>query len=168
SGVAAACTTRIAYGTTWIAPANHAASYDDVTGRVFSDGVCHATAGNAYANLSNGWTPTFNGSTSAACRLSFRYSECGGLYTNPVMPHDSADPGVLYDTNRYVLTCTSGNATDAYPIYTSTDLANWTLQSHVFPSAQKPAWAKSDFWAPEIHKVGNHYVAYFSARGADG
>ena len=36
------------------------------------------------------------------------------------------------------------------------------------PGGGWPAWAKQDFWAPDIHAVGTHYVVYFSARGADG
>ncbi|HEY2516561.1 MAG TPA: glycoside hydrolase family 43 protein, partial [Polyangiaceae bacterium] len=161
----AACTTRITYGPGWLAPANHSASYDDVTGRVFSDGACKASGSNSQATLSNGWTPTFSGASS--CRLSFRYEQCGGLYKNAVVPGGCADPGVLRDGNSYVLTCTSGDAADAYPIYTSPDLATWTPAGHVFPSGHWPSWAKKDFWAPEIHKVGGKYVVYFSARGAD-
>ena len=157
-----ACATRVTYGAGWLPPQNHPTSYDDVDGRVFSDGVCH---GGAYADLSNGWQPHFSG---GACPLSFRYDQCGGLYTNPVIPGDCPDPGVLRDGNQYVLSCTSGDAADAFPIYTSPDLAHWTLVGHIFPSTSKPTWAKSDFWAPEIHHVGSHYVAYFSARGADG
>src|SRR5207244_11065093 len=38
----------------------------------------------------------------------------------------------------------------------------------VCSSASKPTWAKSDVWAPEIHKVGAGYVAYFTARHTDG
>ncbi|HTQ46227.1 MAG TPA: hypothetical protein VMI75_25905, partial [Polyangiaceae bacterium] len=83
-GVPATCTTRIAYGPKWLPPANHAASYDDVQGRVFSDGICHPNGGNCDANLSNGWQPTFSGS--GTCRLSFMYTQCGGLYANPVIP----------------------------------------------------------------------------------
>jgi hypothetical protein len=166
AGVAASCTTRIAYGAAWLAPAGHTARYDDVVGRVFSDGACAAAGSNSQATLSNGWTPTFSGASS--CRLSFEYSECGGLYANPVIPTDCPDPGVLHDGAQYVLSCTSGNAANAYPIYTSPDLATWTQVGHVFPSGQWPSWAKSDFWAPEIHKVGAHYVVYFSARGSDG
>jgi beta-xylosidase len=85
-----------------------------------------------------------------------------------VIPTDCPDPGVLRDGSQYVLTCTSGNAADAYPIYTSPDLASWTLAGHVFPAGHWPSWARSDFWAPEIHRVGAGYVVYFSARGADG
>jgi beta-xylosidase len=69
---------------------------------------------------------------------------------------------------QYVLTCTSGDAPNAYPIYTSGDLVNWTQQGYIFPTGSWPSWAKSDFWAPEIHQVGGQYVAYFAARNAAG
>lgn len=156
------CATRIAYGAGWLAPQNHTTTFDDVGGRVYGDGVCHA---GGYADLSNGWQPHFSG---GACPLAFSYTQCGGLYTNAVIPGDCPDPGVLRDGATYVLTCTSGNAANAFPIYTSADLAHWKLASHVFPSGNHPSWATSDFWAPEIHKVGTHYVAYFSARDTDG
>jgi len=60
AAAAPACTTRITYGTGWIAAANHPNSYDDVAGRVFGDDVCHA---NSYATLSNGFAPHFSGGT---------------------------------------------------------------------------------------------------------
>jgi arabinan endo-1,5-alpha-L-arabinosidase len=166
ASVPSACTTRVTYGSAWLPPPNHAAAYDDVTGRIFSDGACLAAGVDSYANLSNGWQPHFKGASS--CRLSFEYTQCGGLYTNPVIPADCPDPGVLHDGSSYVLTCTSGDAPDAYPIYTSPDLVTWTPAGHVFPSGQRPSWARRDFWAPEIHHVGAQYVVYFSARGADG
>src|SRR6185312_13447936 len=159
---AGTCATRVAYGAGWMAPANHPASYDDVGDRVFSDGVCH---GGSYADLSNGWQPHFS---AGSCPLSFRYDQCGGLYTNPVIPGDCPDPGVLRDGSTYVLTCTSGNAAAAFPLYTSSDLAHWTAAGHIFPAGSRPSWATSDFWAPEVHQVGAHYVAYFTARAADG
>jgi arabinan endo-1,5-alpha-L-arabinosidase len=162
--VPSACTTRVTYGPAWVPPANHPAHYDDVPGRVFGDGACHAAGGQTYADLSNGWQPHFNG----GCALSFEHTQCGGLYANPVIPHDCADPGVIRDGSQYVLACTSGNAANAYPIYTSPDLATWTAHGHIFPAGSWPSWARRDFWAPEIHRVGAGYVAYFSARGADG
>jgi arabinan endo-1,5-alpha-L-arabinosidase len=161
-GTEAQCATRVTYGSGWIAPQNHPAAYDDVVGRVFSDAICH---GGVYADLSNGWQPHFANGT---CPLSLRYTQCNGLYTNPIIAGDCPDPGVLRDGSTYVLTCTSGNAANAFPIYTSSDLAHWTLVSHVFPANQHPLWATGDFWAPEIHKVGAAYVAYFSARSSDG
>lgn len=165
-GAAASCATRVTYGPAWAPPPGHPAQFDDVPGRVYSDGLCHDAGGSSYANLSNGWQPHFNGA--GACRLSFSYTECGGLYANAVIPVDCPDPGVLRDGSQYVLTCTSGGAADAYPIYTSPDLVAWTPAGHVFPAGHWPSWASGDFWAPEIHKVGTHYVVYFSARKTGG
>lgn len=164
--VTSGCTTRIGYGSAWIAAANHPDPYDDVTGRVFWDGDCAASGGNSVATLSNGWAPHFTGANS--CGLALRWEGCGGLYGNAVLPNGCADPGVTKVGDHYVMTCTSGGAANAFPIYSSPDLVHWTLATHVFSQAEKPAWATGDFWAPEIHQVGAHWVVYFSARNTDG
>ncbi len=163
---APACTTRVTYGLAWKHPANHPAQYDDIAGRVFWDRSCASQNGGSVATLSNGWTPNFTGA--GACSMSFEFTGCGGLYQNAVLPTGCADPGVIVDGNQYVVACTSGDAADAFPLYTSRDLVTWTPAGDIFPSAQKPTWAASDFWAPEIHHVGSHYVAYFAARDTDG
>jgi len=163
---APACTTRITYGPAWIPAPNHPELYDDVAGRVFWDRVCTNEGSDSFASLSNGWAPHFTGSN--ACALSFDYEGCGGLYQNPIVSGGCADPGVLFDGDHYLAACTSGGAADAFPVFTSTDLVNWTFASSIFPAAQKPGWAMGDFWAPEIHHVGDHYVAYFTARHKDG
>jgi GH43 family beta-xylosidase len=168
--VAPGCATRITYGSSWERTASHPLDYDDVADRVLWDGVCSTDgAGAAFATLSNGWAPHFSSdASSAACAMSLRYTQCGGLYTNPVVPVDCADPGVLHDGARYVVACTSGDAADAFPLRTSSDLIAWSEAGSIFPSASKPSWAKSDFWAPEVHRVGSAYVAYFTARHSDG
>lgn len=158
-----ACSTRIAYGPAWMPAPNHPASYDDVGSAVLWDGACPADGGNSYASLSNGWNPHFTGH--GACQLSFRYTQCGGLYANPVVPVDCPDPGVLRAGNEWVMACTSGGA-PAFPIRTSPDLVTWSDAGHIFPNGKTPAWASGDYWAPEIHKVGGQYVAYFTARVA--
>lgn len=163
--VAPACATRIMYGDAWLHPAGHDAQYDIAGGRVFWDGACRAAGGDSVAQLSNGWAPHFTGASS--CVLGIAWQSCGGVYVNPVVPHDCADPGVVRDGDRYVMSCTSGNAANAFPIYLSSDLVTWTQQGHILPASARPAWALHDFWAPEIHRVGTHWVAYFSARGAD-
>jgi GH43 family beta-xylosidase len=165
-GTSAACATRISYGSAWLPPANHPARYDDVAGRVTWDRVCHASGGQSFATLSNGWTPTFSGGD--ACALSLSYTQCGGLYQNSILPAGCADPGVVRDGSRYVLACTSGNAHDAFPLFVSSDLVSWSSAGAIFPSTAKPSWATSDFWAPEIHRVGAQWVAYFTARASDG
>lgn len=160
------CSTRISYGTTWLAPANHPEQYDDVAGRVFWDYDCRPAGTDSSGELSNGWVPHFSGAD--ACAMSFRWQSCGGLYANPVVPMDCADPGVVRDGDQYVMSCTSGNAPNAFPLYTSPDLVTWTAAGHILPQAVRPAWAVSDFWAPEIQKVGSHWVAYWSARQQNG
>lgn len=153
------CATRVRYGEAWLAPDNHPQRYDDVVGVVTWGGACTRGA-TARASLSNGWVPHFAGD----CSLSFRYTQCGGLYANPVVDSDCPDPGVTRDGNQYVMACTGGG----FPLRTSADLVHWTLRGVVFALGQHPAWATGDFWAPEIHRLGTRWVAYFSARHRDG
>jgi arabinan endo-1,5-alpha-L-arabinosidase len=156
------CSTRVTYGDKWI----HAnpGTFDDAGGRVFWDRSCVNESPNSYALLSNSWKPYFNGSN--ACAMSFRYTGCGGLYQNPVVASDCPDPGVIFDGTQYVAACTGGG--DPFPLRTSKDLLTWTSAGSIFPSSRKPTWAKGDFWAPEIHRVGSRYIAYFTARHTDG
>jgi GH43 family beta-xylosidase len=163
---ATACSTRITYSAAWLKPSGHTAQYDDAAGRVYWDRGCTNEGVNSYTTLSNGWTPYFSGNN--ACGMSFRYTGCGGLYINPVVPVDCADPGVIHDGTRYVAACTSGGAANAFPIRTSTNLVDWSLAGHIFPSTGKPTWAMGDFWAPEIHRVGTRFIAYYTARHTSG
>eukprot|EP01113_Clastostelium_recurvatum_P030454 TRINITY_DN3701_c0_g1_i1.p1 TRINITY_DN3701_c0_g1~~TRINITY_DN3701_c0_g1_i1.p1 ORF type:complete len:174 (+),score=22.81 TRINITY_DN3701_c0_g1_i1:36-524(+) len=94
----------------------------------------------------------------------------GGQYTNPVVNEQCPDPGAILvgeDGVYYVATTSQGNS-DAFPIRASKDLVNWSIVSYVFPDAHKPKWAATDFWAPEIHRVKDHYVVYFAARDTTG
>ena len=86
-------------------------------------------------------------------------------YRNPVLDQSCPDPGVLFDQERatYYMVCTQGT----YPIWQSADLTSWAPSgAAIFPAGQRPAWATDPFWAPEIHRVGDGYVAYFTARVA--
>jgi len=161
-----ACATRVTYGDRWLSPPGHPAQHDDVAGVVTWDGECEAAGADSRTSLSNGWAPHFSGR--GACAISLRYEQCGGLFANPVIARDCPDPGVARDGDRYVLTCTSGNAAAAFPLRTSLDLVHWTDAGHVFPAGSRPAWASGDFWAPELHRVGDRWIAYYSAREAAG
>ncbi|RKH10477.1 glycosyl hydrolase [Corallococcus sp. CA053C] len=163
---ATACSTRLTYSATWLRPSGHTAQFDDAGGRVTWDRGCTNESPNSYTVLSNGWKPYFSGAN--ACGLSLRYTGCGGLYTNPVLPVGCADPGVIHDGTQYVAACTSGGAANAFALRTSRDLVTWTAAGSIFPSTRKPTWATGDFWAPEIHKVGTRFIAYFTARHTDG
>lgn len=153
------CATRVSYGPTWVPAPSHPASHDDVGGVLTWDGICHASGGQSWALLSNGWKPHFSGSN--ACDLAFRHTQCGGLFENPVVSKDCPDPGVLEVGGTYYMACTPGYA---FPIRSSKDLVHWKQQGTVFSAASHPAWGTSHFWAPELHQVGGKFVVYFSAR----
>jgi len=158
-----ACATRISYGPNWQAAPNHPAYFDDVAGVLTWNGVCHPGSP-SHAVLSNGWTPYFSGSDS--CAISLRHTQCSALYANPVVATDCPDPGVMREGSEYFMACTSGGP--GYPIRSSPDLVHWTARGTIFTNATRPTWATGDFWAPELHKVGARFVAYFSARHTNG
>ena len=87
---------------------------------------------------------------------------------NPIRAADTADPGVLYEGGKWYVTHTSSGRhwENRYPVLTSTDLVNWKDAGYIFPADLLPKWGNksSSWWAPEIHKVGNRYVAYFTIR----
>ena len=70
-------------------------------------------------------------------------------YSNPVRAGDYPDPAVIRVGNDYWATATSSEWAPHFPLLHSKDLVNWEVKGYVFQSA--PAWAKSNFWAPEIH-----------------
>lgn len=156
----ATCSTRVGYGPSWLRAPNHPADFDDVAGAVTWDGVCRAGGADSFAQLSNGWTPYFGGSN--ACDVSLRYQSCGGLYANPVVDADCPDPGVMKAGDTWYAACTGGR----FALRSSKDLVHWTSRGNVLSST--PSWAANSFWAPELHQVGNGYVAYFSARHTNG
>jgi GH43 family beta-xylosidase len=85
-------------------------------------------------------------------------------YQNPVIGFDCPDPGVVAVSERssvdYYAACTGGS----FPIRTSRGLVLWSDTAAAILPAGKPAWAANGFrnWAPEIHRVGSSYVAYFT------
>jgi beta-xylosidase len=91
-------------------------------------------------------------------------------FTNPVVPFDCPDPGVLAapdaDPPGYYALCTGGS----FPIRFSKSLVFWQdTGASVLPEG-KPPWAANGYrnWAPEIHRVGDHYVVYYTTvNGAD-
>lgn len=91
-------------------------------------------------------------------------------YGNPVVPFDCPDPGVLgvddVSGPQFYMVCTGGS----FPIRRSRDLVLWSDTGAAVLPGGKPAWAANGFrnWAPELHRVGDRYVAYFtSVNGAD-
>ncbi len=92
----------------------------------------------------------------------------------PDILYGYGDPAVLWvpDERAWYMVVTSNDAPDAFPICRSRDLVAWEQVGFVFPRGRTPAWAQvgadvSDFWAPELHRVGDDYLVCFSAREPD-
>jgi GH43 family beta-xylosidase len=86
-------------------------------------------------------------------------------YDNPVIPADCPDPGVLADGGAFYMVCTGGR----FRIRRSDDLVLWDDTGAFVLAGSKPPWSANGNrdWAPEIHKVGAQYVAYFTAADGD-
>ncbi len=157
-GVDNVCRTRITYADNWRHGPGHDAQYDEVKGVVTWGGM----GDTGVTTLSNGWRPGYDGE----CAMSIRYTQCGKMYNNPVIPENNPDPGAVLDGDTYYVASTTGCSGGAYKIHSSKDLVNWTFHNCAFPKGQTPSWAVSHFWAPELHKVGKKWHIYFSAKNA--
>lgn len=115
--------------------------------------------------------PEPTGAVAAAERMdAFVVESCQGgavqpvSWQNPVLSVSAPDPGVLKDGQDYYAVATGGDKDGAFIIRHSTDLVHWEKVGNIFPKGAEPAWASGNYWAPEIHKVGDRYVAYFTAK----
>jgi arabinan endo-1,5-alpha-L-arabinosidase len=83
-------------------------------------------------------------------------------------------PGKLTgDGDWYYLFATSNDAPNSFPILRSRNLDAWEPAGFVFPEGHKPVWAAdglnvSDYWAPEMHVVGDQFLVCFCAREKGG
>lgn len=87
----------------------------------------------------------------------------------PGILYGYGDPAVLKVNDGWLLTATSSDAPDAFPLLYSTDLKQWEHRGFIFAEGQTPDWCAvgrhvADFWAPEIAKVGDEYLAAYTAR----
>ena len=85
---------------------------------------------------------------------------------NPVIPGDHADPTILRIGTTYWMTSTSGDWVPSFSLFRSTDLHHWTAAGAVF--AEPPAWAKGDFWAPELVSGPDGVYVFYAARSKEG
>ena len=91
---------------------------------------------------------------------------------NPLVRENCPDPCVTrMRDGTYVLACTTNydEEPDKFPLRRSRDLLTWHAPfAHIFPRGRAPSWAVGDFWAPEIHIIGDALVCYFTARHRSG
>lgn len=90
-------------------------------------------------------------------------------YKNPVFREFLvADPTVIRaeDGNFYLYATESGK--NNIPILRSSDLVNWMKVGEVFTAENHPQItdkAGANLWAPDINKIGDRYVLYYSQPG---
>lgn len=75
-------------------------------------------------------------------------------YQNPILI-GYADPDVYSENNIFYLYATSYNVTKGYEVHISSDLVHWERMG----MALVEAWGfERNYWAPDVKKIGNHYV----------
>ncbi|MFO0741902.1 MAG: family 43 glycosylhydrolase [Labilithrix sp.] len=79
---------------------------------------------------------------------------------NPVFPTSCPDPGVVANGGLFYMVCTGGK----FGIKQSRDLVTWTSAGASILPDGKPTWAANGGrnWAPEIHEIGNDFLAYYT------
>lgn len=100
------------------------------------------------------------------CLLADVSAQERATYSNPVVAGDFPDPSVIRVGDDYWATATTGGWMPHFAILHSRDLVNWQTVGAVFRTS--PAWAKGDFWAPEISADGGRFYVYYTARRDDG
>lgn len=86
------------------------------------------------------------------------------VYNNPVTNRSLPDPTVIRsDDGFFYLMATED--THNIPVMKSSDLVNWNYVRTAFTDNTRPkyncehGWA---FWAPDVNKIGDNYVLYYS------
>jgi len=83
-------------------------------------------------------------------------------YSNPVIATSLPDPTVIKaEDGKYYLYATENIRN--VPIYSSSDLVNWIFEGTAFTNQTRPNFEpKGGIWAPDINRIGDKYVMYYS------
>lgn len=82
-------------------------------------------------------------------------------YTNPVINRSAPDPTVIRVGNLFYLYSTEDVRN--VPIYYSRNLTRWTYIGTCFTEESRPQMVPGGgIWAPDINKIGDKYVLYYS------
>ena len=90
-------------------------------------------------------------------------SDATATYSNPVIAADAPDPSVIRaEDGSYYLYATG----HGYPIYRSGNLVAWERVGTAFTDRSWPAAIRNgrrgDLWAPEIRRIGERYVLFYT------
>lgn len=82
-------------------------------------------------------------------------------YSNPVINRSAPDPTVIRVGNIFYLYSTEN--IHNVPIFRSQDLITWRLSGRCFTDDTRPQMVPGGgIWAPDINKIGDKYVLYYS------
>lgn len=83
-------------------------------------------------------------------------------YSNPVINYSLPDPTVIKGDDGYFYLYATEDIRNV-PIHRSTDLVHWDYVGTAFTKTTRPTFEpKGGIWAPDINKIGNKYVLYYS------
>lgn len=83
-------------------------------------------------------------------------------YKNPVVDYSLPDPTVIKGDDGYFYLYATEDIRNM-PIHRSKDLVNWESVGTVFTKETRPTFEpKGGLWAPDINKIGDGYVLYYS------
>ena len=83
-------------------------------------------------------------------------------YKNPVVDYSLPDPTVIKGDDGYFYLYATEDIRNM-PIHRSKDLINWESVGTVFTKETRPTFEpKGGLWAPDINKIGNRYILYYS------
>jgi len=83
-------------------------------------------------------------------------------YHNPVINYSLPDPTIIKGEDGYYYLYATEDIRNV-PIHRSADLVNWEMTGTAFTNETRPNFEpKGGIWAPDINKIGNKYVLYYS------
>lgn len=93
---------------------------------------------------------------------SFTGSDSDKKYRNPVVNYSLPDPSVVRANDGHFYLYATEDIRNL-PIHKSKDLVNWELVGTAFTKDTRPTFEpKGNLWAPDINKMGDKYVLYYS------
>lgn len=83
-------------------------------------------------------------------------------YQNPVVNYSLPDPSVIKGEDGYYYLYATEDIRNL-PIHRSKDLVEWEYVGTAFTKGTRPDFEpKGGLWAPDINKIGDKYVLYYS------
>ena len=97
-----------------------------------------------------------------AISISLMVGEPSKTYKNPVVNYSLPDPTVIEAEDGYFYLYATEDIRNL-PIHRSKDLVNWESVGTAFTTETRPTFEpKGNLWAPDINKIGDKYVLYYS------